>query len=141
MGFFKEFKDFAVRGNLVDIAVAFIMGASFGKVVSSFVDGIIMPLLGMLTGGVDFSDKKWVIQSASEAKTLEDGTVINAVSEVAVSYGQFVTHSFDLVLVSFAVFLVVKAINKLKSDQPAPAPAGPSKEEQLLTEIRDLLKK
>jgi large conductance mechanosensitive channel len=113
MGFFKEFKDFAVRGNLVDIAVAFIMGASFGKVVSSFVDGIIMPLLGMLTGGVDFSDKKWVIQSASEAKTLEDGTVINAVSEVAVSYGQFVTHSFDLVLVSFAVFLVVKARGKI----------------------------
>lgn len=131
MGVLKEFKEFAMRGNLVDLAVAFVMGGAFGKIVSSFVDGMVMPAVGMLTGGVDFSDKKLVLQKASESTT-----------EVAIHYGQFVTAFIDLVVVSFAVFLIVKAINKLKREQKpsSPPPAVVSNEEKLLTEIRDLLR-
>ncbi|MFM7054255.1 MAG: large-conductance mechanosensitive channel protein MscL [Bacteroidota bacterium] len=131
MGIIKEFKEFAMRGNLVDLAVAFVMGGAFGKIVSAFVDGMVMPAVGMLTGGVDFSDKKLVLQQASESTT-----------EVAIQYGQFVTAFIDLMVVSFAVFLIVKAINKLKREEKTAAPAVPvvSNEEKLLTEIRDLLK-
>ncbi|MFM7053919.1 MAG: large-conductance mechanosensitive channel protein MscL [Bacteroidota bacterium] len=131
MGLLKEFKEFAMRGNLVDLAVAFVMGGAFGKIVSAFVDGMVMPAVGMLTGGVDFSDKKLVLQQASESTT-----------EVAIQYGQFVTAFIDLMVVSFAVFLIVKAINKLKREEKTAAPAVPviSNEEKLLTEIRDLLK-
>ncbi|MFN5325299.1 MAG: large-conductance mechanosensitive channel protein MscL [Bacteroidota bacterium] len=133
MGVIKEFKEFAIRGNLVDLAVAFVMGGAFGKIVSSFVDGMVMPLVGMITGGVDFSDKKLVLQKAGEG-----------VTEVAVQYGQFVTSVIDLLIVSMAVFLIVKAINRLKREQKASTPpAVPvvSNEEKLLTEIRDLLRK
>lgn len=131
MGLLKEFKEFAMRGNLVDLAVAFVMGGAFGKIVTAFVDGMVMPAVGMLTGGVDFSDKKLVLQTASESTT-----------EVALHYGQFVTAFIDLLVISFAVFVVVKAINKLKQEEkaaPAPQPVI-SNEEKLLTEIRDLLK-
>ncbi|MFM7902635.1 MAG: large conductance mechanosensitive channel protein MscL, partial [Bacteroidota bacterium] len=104
---------------------------AFGKIVSAFVDGMVMPAVGMLTGGVDFSDKKLVLQQASESTT-----------EVGIQYGQFVTAFIDLMVVSFAVFLIVKAINKLKREEKTAAPAVPvvSNEEKLLTEIRDLLK-
>jgi large conductance mechanosensitive channel len=145
MGMIKEFKEFAVRGNLVDTAVAFVMGVSFGKIVTSFVDGIIMPLVGMLTGGVDFNDKKWVLQQAVDAVKDAAGTVVTpAVTEVSIKYGEFMTNLIDFVIVAFAVFMVIKALNKLKKEeapaQPA-APTGPSDTEKLLAEIRDSLKK
>lgn len=142
MSFIKEFKEFAIRGNLVDTAVAFVMGASFGKIVSAFVDGIVMPLIGMLTGGVDFNDKKIILKNAV-AEVKEAGAVIvKAVPEVSVKYGTFITSVIDFVVVAFAVFLVIKAINKMKKKQevaPAVAPE-PSSTDKLLMEIRDSLK-
>ncbi|MEI6264559.1 MAG: large-conductance mechanosensitive channel protein MscL [Sphingobacteriia bacterium] len=141
MGMLKEFKEFAVRGNLVDTAVAFIMGASFGKIVSSFVDGMVMPLVGMLTGGVDFNDKKLVLKDAIEAVKDASGKVVTpAVAEVSVKYGVFITNLIDFVIVAFAVFMVIKGINKIKKDTPAEA-AAPSSTDALLMEIRDSLKK
>ena len=141
MGMLKEFKEFAMKGNLVDIAVAFIMGASFGKIVSSFVDGIVMPLIGMLTGGVDFNDKVWVLKDAIPGiKDLAGKVVTPAIAEVSVKYGTFITNLFDFVVVAFSVFLVIKAINKGKKKEAA-APTAPSSTEVLLTEIRDALKK
>lgn len=142
MSFIKEFKEFAVRGNLVDTAVAFVMGASFGKIVSSFVDGIVMPMVGMLTGGVDFNDKKWVLKEAiPEVKDAAGKVVEKAILEVSVKYGTFLTNLIDFIIVAFAVFMVIKAINKMKKQEEAPAPAGPSSTDQLLMEIRDSLKK
>ncbi len=143
MGMFKEFKEFAMRGNLVDIAVAFVMGAAFGKIVTSFVDGIVMPIIGMLTGGVDFNDKVWVLKDAVDAVKDANGAIVTKATEaVTVKYGAFLTNVFDFVIVAFAVFLVIKAINRLKAkSEPAPAPAGPSETEKLLAEIRDSLKK
>lgn len=142
MGMLKEFKDFAMRGNLVDIAVAFVMGASFGKIVTSFVDGIVMPLIGMLTGGVDFNDKVWVLKEAvAEVKDATGAIVTEASAEVSVKYGAFITNLLDFIIVAFAVFLVIKAINKMKGPAEASAPAGPTESEKLLAEIRDSLKK
>lgn len=141
MGFIKEFKEFAMRGNLVDVAVAFVMGAAFGKIVTSFVDGMVMPLVGMLTGGIDFSEKVFVLQDAVPEMKGADGSVIPAVTEVSIKYGAFITNLIDFIIVAFAVFLVIKGINSMKKSEPAPPPAGPSTEEKLLTEIRDLLKK
>lgn len=142
MGMIKEFKDFAIRGNLVDTAVAFILGASFGKIVSSFVEGMVMPLAGLLTGGVDFKDIKWVIKQGTEAVKDADGNILTpAVAEVAVKYGVFVNNVIDFIIVAFVVFLVIKAINKMKKKQPAAAPAEPSSTDELLMEIRDALKK
>lgn len=140
----KEFKEFAMKGNLVDIAVAFVMGASFGKIVTSFVDGIVMPLVGMLTGGVNFNDKVWVLKHAVPEIKDEAGKIVTpAVAEVAVKYGTFITNVFDFIVVAFSVFLVIKAINRMKKAEavaPAPAP-DPSASEKLLAEIRDALKK
>ncbi|NAY91771.1 large-conductance mechanosensitive channel protein MscL [Muricauda sp. JGD-17] len=135
MGFLKEFKDFAMKGNLVDIAVGFVMGAAFNKVVSSFTGGIVSPLIGLLFNA-DFNDLKYVIN---------EGTVNDAgekVGEIAVMYGEFLTNVIDFLIVAFVMFLVVKGVNKMKKkEEPAPeAPKGPSQEE-LLAEIRDLLKK
>ncbi len=141
MGIIKEFKEFAVRGNLVDTAVAFVMGAAFGKIVSSFVEGIVMPMVGMLTGGVDFNDKKLILQDAVSEIKNADGTIIPAVAEVSIKYGIFITNLIDFIIVAFAVFMVIKGINSMKKAEPAPPPAGPSNEEKLLSEIRDLLKK
>jgi large conductance mechanosensitive channel len=142
MGMLKEFKEFAMRGNLVDIAVAFVMGASFGKIVTSFVDGIVMPLIGMLTGGVDFNDKVWVLKKAvSEVKDATGAIVTEASAEVSVKYGAFITNLLDFIIVAFAVFLVIKAINKMKGPAESSAPAGPTESEKLLAEIRDSLKK
>jgi len=138
----KEFKEFAMRGNLVDIAVAFVMGASFGKIVTSFVDGIVMPLIGMITGGVDFTDKVWVLKAGVPAVKDVTGKIITpGVAEVAVKYGAFITNVFDFVVVSFSVFLVIQAINRMKRTSAAPAAAEPSNADKLLAEIRDALKK
>jgi len=141
----KEFKEFAVRGNLIDTAVAFVMGAAFGKIVSSFVDGIVMPLVGMLTGGIDFNDKKWIIKDGIDAVKDATGKVITAaVPEVSVKYGVFITSVIDFVIVAFVVFIVIKAINKMKrKEEVVPAPAAspePSSTDKLLMEIRDALK-
>ncbi|MBR2649730.1 MAG: large-conductance mechanosensitive channel protein MscL [Sediminibacterium sp.] len=142
MGMLKEFKEFAIRGNLVDTAVAFVMGASFGKIVSSFVDGIVMPLVGMLTGGIDFNEKKWVLKDAVAAVKDAAGKVTTpAVAEVSVKYGTFITNLIDFIIVAFAVFMVIKAINKVKKAEPKAAPAGPSSTDALLMEIRDSLRK
>lgn len=140
----KEFKEFAMKGNLVDIAVAFVMGAAFGKIVTSFVDGIIMPLVGMITGGVDFTNKVWVLKEAIPEVKDATGTVVTpAMAEVAVQYGAFITNVFDFIVVAFSVFMVIKAINKMKKEAPAApaAPAEPSSTDKLLIEIRDSLRK
>lgn len=142
MGMLKEFKEFAMRGNLVDIAVAFVMGASFGKIVTSFVDGIVMPVVGMLTGGVDFNDKVLVLKEAvAEVKDASGAVITAAAAEVSIKYGSFITNVLDFIIVAFVVFLVIKGINKMKAPEAPAAPAGPSESEKLLAEIRDSLKK
>lgn len=133
MGFLKEFKDFAMKGNLVDIAVGFVMGAAFNKVVASFTGGIVSPLIGLLFNA-DFNDVKYIIK---------EGTVNDAgetVGEIAILWGQFLTNVIDFLIVAFVMFLIVKGVNKMKKPEPPAAPSGPSQEE-LLAEIRDLLKK
>lgn len=138
----KEFKEFAMRGNLVDIAVAFVMGASFGKIVTSFVDGIVMPIVGMLTGGVDFNDKVLVLKAAvAEVKDASGAVITKAAEEVSIKYGSFLTNVLDFIIVAFVVFMVIKGINKMKKPEAAAAPTGPSESEKLLAEIRDSLKK
>ncbi len=127
----SEFKDFAVKGNVVDMAVGIIVGAAFGKIVSSFVKDIIMPPIGVMMGGVDFSDLAVTIQEAA-----------GEVPAVAIKYGAFVQTIADFIIVALAIFMAVKVMNGLKrKEEEAPkAPAKPSNEEVLLTEIRDLLK-
>ena len=128
----KEFRDFILRGNVVDLAVGVIIGAAFGAIVSSLVDNVIMPPIGLMIGGVDFSELKWVLKAA-EGET----------PEVAVGIGLFINAVIKFLIVAFAIFLLVKAVNsmmKAKEEAPA-APPEPSAEEKLLTEIRDLLAK
>ena len=135
MGMLKEFKDFAMKGNLLDIAVGFVMGAAFKNVVTSFTGGIVSPLVGLLTKS-DFKGLKWVIQ---EASTDENG---KAIDEVAVLYGDFVTYLIDFIIVAFVMFVIIKAVNKLKKEEePAPEPPKGPTQEELLTEIRDFLAK
>ncbi|CAL2058102.1 large-conductance mechanosensitive channel protein MscL [Tenacibaculum sp. 190524A05c] len=135
MGMLKEFKDFAMKGNLVDIAVGFVMGAAFNKVVASFTGGIVSPLIGLLFNA-DFKDLKYVIkEGVADASGKVSG-------EVAVLYGEFITNVIDFIIVAFVMFMIVKGVNAMKKkEEEAPAPpAGPTQEE-LLAEIRDLLKK
>jgi large conductance mechanosensitive channel len=142
MGFFKEFKDFAMRGNLIDFAVGVIVGGAFGKVTTSFVDGIVMPVVGKLIGGANFTDLKYKIQDGTKEVLDSSGNIITkSVPEVFIKYGEFITHCLDFVVVAFVMFLVIKGMNNLKKAEPAPAPAPPTKEQELLSEIRDLLKK
>ena len=144
MGMLKEFKEFAMKGNLVDIAVAFVMGAAFGKIVTSFVDGVVMPLVGMLTGGIDFAQKKVVLKAGIDAVKDAGGKVVTpAVAEVSVKYGAFLTNILDFIIVAFVVFLIIKAINssKKKVEEAPAAPPTPSSTDQLLMEIRDSLRK
>lgn len=140
MAIIKEFKDFAMKGNLVDMAVAFILGAAFSKLVSAFIQGMVMPLIGMATSGVNFADLKWVL---SPAVLNEAGELLTP--EVAVLYGAFITVIIDFLLVAMVMFILVKNINRMKKKKeaaPSPvAPPAPTKEEILLGEIRDLLKK
>lgn len=133
--FFSEFKEFAMRGNVVDMAVGVIIGAAFGKIVSSLVNDIIMPFIGLITGGTNFSDVKWVIQQAA----VQGEEIITP--EIAVTWGAFVQAIIDFLIIAFCIFLAIKVMNKFKREKPAEeaAPAGPTQEE-LLTEIRDLLK-
>lgn len=131
----KEFKEFAMKGNLVDIAVGFVMGAAFNKVVTSFTGGIVSPLIGLLFDS-DFRDLKYIVKEG----TMNDAG--ETVGEVAVLYGDFLTNVIDFIIVAFVMFMIVKGVNKMKKkEEEAPAePAGPTTEE-LLTEIRDALKK
>ncbi|TDR40353.1 large conductance mechanosensitive channel [Tahibacter aquaticus] len=129
MSFFSEFKAFAMRGNVIDLAVGVVIGAAFGKIVTSLVDQVIMPPIGLLIGGVDFSSYKWVLQAAGA-----DGK-----GEVAIQFGAFFNTMIQFAIVAFAIFLVIKLMNRLiKKEEAAPAPPPP--EVELLTEIRDLLK-
>ncbi len=121
MSFLKEFKAFAMRGNVVDLAVAVVIGAAFGKIISSLVDGIIMPSIGLLLGGIDISDKQLMIGQAT------------------IKWGLFLQTVIDFTIISFAIFIVIKLINTLQRKEEA-MPKEPSSEEKLLTEIRDLLK-
>jgi large conductance mechanosensitive channel len=134
MGFIKEFKEFAMKGSLVDIAVAFVMGAAFGKVISSFTDGIVSPLIGMI-GGADLSKSMYVLK---EAVFDASGKVVT--EAVAIKWGEFLTAIINFIIVAFVMFLIIKGINKLKKKQEE-APAAPSSTDALLMEIRDSLKK
>ena len=149
MGFIKDFKAFAMKGNVVDMAVGVIIGGAFGKIVTSIVNDIIMPPIGLLVGGVNFKDLKLILQEGQEEVLNEAGEVITpAVAEVTLNYGNFLQQTFDFLIIAFSIFIMIKAITKLteKKKEETPAPAAPapapepSAEEKLLTEIRDLLK-
>ncbi|WP_294616637.1 large-conductance mechanosensitive channel protein MscL [uncultured Bacteroides sp.] len=138
--FLQEFKAFAMKGNVVDMAVGVIIGGAFGKIVSSVVSDVIMPPLGLLVGGVNFTDLKWVMKPAQ----VVDGQEIAAVT---LNYGNFLQATFDFLIIAFSIFMFIKLLNRLTEKKKAeetpatpPAPPAPSKEELLLTEIRDLLK-
>ena len=141
--FLTEFKEFAMKGNVIDMAVGVIIGGAFGKIVTSLVNDIIMPVVGIATGGVNFKDHKILLKAA---ETAADGTVINP--EVMLTWGMFVQSIVDFLIIAFCIFVAIRWMNKLKkatikAKEEAPAaaaPAEPTKEEQLLTEIRDLLK-
>ncbi|MCC8117156.1 MAG: large-conductance mechanosensitive channel protein MscL [Bacteroidales bacterium] len=139
--FLQEFKEFAMKGNVIDMAVGVVIGAAFGKIVSSLVDDIIMPLVGVATGGMNFTDFKWIIQ-----KAVVDGTTQEVLKpEVTLNWGSWIQTIVDFLIIAFCIFVAIKAINKLKREKPAEpeapaAPAGPTTEE-LLTQIRDLLAK
>ena len=131
MSMMTEFKEFAIKGNAVDMAVGIIVGAAFGKIVSSFVNDVIMPPIGLLIGGVDFNKLTFTLKEAS-----------GDVAAVMISYGKFIQTVIDFTIIAFVIFIVIKAINsqKRKEEEPVPPP-GPSKEELLLSDIRDILKK
>lgn len=133
MSIFTEFREFIARGNVLDLAVGVIIGGAFGKIVSSLVDLIIMPPIGFITGGVDFSQLKLVLKEANPA---------TKAAEVAISYGAFINTVIQFLIIAFVIFMVVKAANSLRRPAPAAieAPPAPTPSEQLLTEIRDLLK-
>jgi large conductance mechanosensitive channel len=138
MSFTSEFKEFVSKGNVVDLAVGVVIGAAFGKIVTSLVEDILMPPIGILIGGVNFSDLKMTIQQASVDAA---GKTVDAVT---INYGSFIQVAISFIIVALAVFVfVVKPMNALKKKEAAapPAPAAPTKEETLLSEIRDLLKK
>lgn len=131
MSMMQEFKSFAMRGNVVDMAVGIVIGGAFGKIVSSFVADVLMPPIGMLVGNVDFSDLAVTLQAAGEGA-----------EAVTLRYGVFIQTVIDFVIIAFAIFMVVKAMNSVmkKEEEAPPAPPKPSKEEELLTEIRDALR-
>ena len=133
MSLLTEFREFAARGNVVDLAVGVIIGASFGKIVTSLVDQVVMPPIGLLLGKVDFSKLEWVL--------VPENPATEAVEKVAIQYGAFINTLIQFLIVAFVVFLAVKAINKMRREQPAePEAAGPTPTEALLAEIRDELK-
>ena len=148
--FFEEFKKFAMRGNVIDLAVGVVIGGAFGKITTSIVNDIIMPVVGMITGGIAFEDWKIVLK-----KAVLDAEGVEVAKEVAITYGNTIAIVLDFIIVAFAVFCMVKAINTMRTKAEAlkkkeeeaaatppapPAPPEPSAEEKLLTEIRDLLK-
>ncbi|MBN1870344.1 MAG: large-conductance mechanosensitive channel protein MscL [Candidatus Omnitrophica bacterium] len=138
MSFVKEFKDFAMKGNVVDMAVGIIIGGAFGKIVSSVVNDIIMPPIGLMMGGVNFTDLKFALKEAqldAATNTMKDAVTLN--------YGQFIQTTVDFIILAIAIFIMIKAMNSLKKKEEAKpaAPPAPPREEVLLTEIRDILKR
>lgn len=132
MGYLKEFKEFASKGNVVDLAVGLVIGAAFGKIVTSFVADVLMPPIGVLVGGVNFTDFKFILADATETA-----------EAVTINYGNFIQTVFDFIIIAFAIFWVVRVMNKMKKEEVAApsVPLAPSNQEVLLGEIRDLLKK
>ena len=139
MGFIKEFKEFAMKGNVMDMAVGVIIGGAFGKIVTSLVNDVIMPLISTITGGISFVDLFVNLTDDVKYKTLAEAQEAGA---SVFAYGQFIQNIIDFIIIAFCIFLMIKGMNKMKKEKPAEpeAPAGPTQEE-LLTEIRDLLKK
>ena len=137
MSMIKEFKEFAMRGSVVDLAVGIVIGGAFGKIVASFVNDVLMPPIGMLLGGVSFTDLQYILQESSTNEAGEE------VAAVAINYGMFIQSIVDFVIIAFAIFIVVKAMNSMKKkEEAAPAaPPAPTKDQELLTEIRDALLK
>lgn len=131
----QEFKKFAMRGNVIDMAVGIIIGGAFGKIVSSIVGDIIMPVIGLFVGGVNFTDLKIVLK---EAVTVGETTT----QEISINYGTFIQTTFDFLIIAFAIFMIIKAVNALnkKKEEAPAAPAPPAEDIKLLSEIRDLLK-
>ena len=132
MSFIKEFKEFAVRGNVIDMAVGVVIGSAFGKIVSSLVSDVMMPVIGVITGGINFTDFKIVLKEAH-----------GEVAAVTLNYGSFIQTTIDFIIIAFCIFVAIKAINKLKREKPKAeeAPKEPSEDIKLLREIRDALKK
>lgn len=137
MGMIQEFKDFAMKGNLIDLAVGFVMGAAFTKITTAFINGMVMPLVGMIQGK-DFNEWKWILKPAQIGADGKEAT-----AEVAVKYGTFITVTIEFIIVAFVMFMLIKAINRMKKKEAElpPAVAEVSNQEKLLMEIRDSLKK
>jgi large conductance mechanosensitive channel len=143
MGMMKEFKEFAMKGNVLDLAIAVIIGGAFGKIVTSLVNDILMPPIGLLLGNMDFKALKLVMKPAQEAVMEGENIISPAIAEVTLNYGMFVQNIIDFVIIAFSIFMVIKLYQKTKKAEeaaPPPPPPGPTNEEKLLTEIRDLLK-
>lgn len=143
MGLLKEFKEFAMRGNVVDLAVGVIIGGAFGKIVSSMVNDILMPPIGMLLQGVDFKELKITLRDGTPA-VLENGVeTVKAVDPVTLNYGMFIQNTIDFIIVAFCIFMLIKGINRLskKKEEAPAAPPEPTAQEKLLAEILDELKK
>lgn len=141
---FKEFKEFAMKGNFVDMAVGIVIGAAFSTIVKSFVDDIIMPVVGMATGGVDFGNMFWVIQKPVEGASYATLQAAQDAGAVTINYGLFINAMVTFVIVAFALFMVIKGMNSAKAaleEEAEAAPAEPSDEVKLLTQIRDSLNK
>jgi large conductance mechanosensitive channel len=144
MSMIKEFKEFAMKGNLIDMAIAVVMAGAFGKVTSAFIDGMVMPAVGMLTGGTDFNDKVISLKEAvTEVKDATGAIITKAEPAVVIKYGTFITVTIEFLIVAMVMFMVIKAINKMKKAEAAApaAPPAPSSTDVLLMEIRDSLKK
>ena len=146
MGLIKEFKEFAMRGNVIDMAVGIVIGGAFGKIVSSLVSDIIMPPIGYLTSGVEFKDLKYVITPGTAESVAADGTTVAAIKEVAINYGVFINTVLDFIIIAFAIFIVIKMMNTAQKRfekeklEEKPAAPEPSAEEKLLREIRDAIR-
>jgi large conductance mechanosensitive channel len=142
MGFVKEFKEFAMKGNVMDMAVGVIIGGAFGKIVSSLVSDVLMPIVSLCTGGIDFTNLFVKLSGEGSYNTLAEA---QEAGQSVIAYGQFIQNIVDFICVALCVFFMIKAMNKLnkkkEEEAPAPEPPAPSAEETLLTEIRDLLKK
>jgi len=141
MGMIKEFKEFALKGNLVDMAIAFVMGGAFGKVVTAFVEKMFAPITGLLMGGIDLNSKKMVLKDAvAEVKDASGAVTTAAAPELAIQWGAFITACIDFLVIALVMFMIIKAMNKMKKKQEE-APAAPPEDITLLREIRDSLKK
>lgn len=138
---FKEFKDFAMRGNVVDMAVGIVIGAAFGTIVKSFVSDVLMPPIGLLMGGVDFSNLFMVIKEGASAAPYATLELAKEAGAVTLNYGAFLNTVISFVIIAFAIFMVIRAMNKMQGPEEEAAPVAPPKQELLLEEIRDLLKK